>query len=139
MTNETKGATVRSLEDVLEERSRQDEKWGEQNHDPFTYITILAEEFGELAKCALHVKYGGNEAAGLREEAVQVAAVALAIVECIDRGKWTWPCGPEIEARERERCAKIAGLFAASSCDPNGACEGKRMAESIASAIRSGE
>lgn len=26
----------------------------------------------------------------MREEAVQVAAVAVAIVECLDRGKWRW-------------------------------------------------
>lgn len=80
-----------ALQDILAERQRQDNKWGEQNHDPFTYLTILTEEVGELAQCALHLRYGGGKAAGLREEAVQVAAVAMAIVECIDRGKWDWP------------------------------------------------
>lgn len=80
-----------ALQSVLNERDRQDAKWGEQNHDPFTYLTVLTEEVGELAQAALHTRFGGSKAAGLREEAVHVAAVALAIVECLDRGKWVWP------------------------------------------------
>lgn len=80
-----------ALVDVLDERRRQDEKWGEQNHDPFAYLTVLGEEYGELCQCALHARFGGPAAEHIREEAVQVAAVALAIVECLDRGKWRWP------------------------------------------------
>ncbi len=80
-----------ALASVLQERERQDAKWGEQNNDPFTYITVLVEEVGELAQAALHTKFGGPAAAGLRDEAVHTAAVALAIVECLDRGKWRWP------------------------------------------------
>jgi NTP pyrophosphatase (non-canonical NTP hydrolase) len=79
-----------ALEAVMTERSRQDAKWGEQNHDPFTYLTILAEEFGELAQAALHLRFGGRAADGLRMEAVHTAAVALAIIECLDRGAWQW-------------------------------------------------
>jgi NTP pyrophosphatase (non-canonical NTP hydrolase) len=81
----------KALADVIAERGRQDAKWGEQNHDPFTYLTVLMEEVGELAQAALHTKFGGPAAKGLREEAVQTAAVALAIIECLDRGKWEWP------------------------------------------------
>ena len=79
------------LRDVLAERGRQDAKWGEQDHDPFTYLTVLIEEVGEFAQAALHARFGGKAAEKLREEAVHSAAVALAIVECIDRGKWKWP------------------------------------------------
>lgn len=79
-----------ALEHVNLERDRQEAKWGEQNHDPFTYLTVLGEEFGELCQAALHAKFGGRAAEKLREEAVQTAAVALAIVECLDRGKWTF-------------------------------------------------
>jgi NTP pyrophosphatase (non-canonical NTP hydrolase) len=77
--------------DVLSERCKQDSKWGEQNHDPFTYLTILGEEYGEACQAALHDRFGGNEAGRLRDEMVQVAAVAFAIIECIDRDKWHWP------------------------------------------------
>lgn len=87
----------RAIEDVVEERIRQEAKWGEQNHDPFTYLAILSEEVGELAQAALHARFGGSKAAGLYEEAVHTAAVALAIVECLRRGKWAWP----VEASER--------------------------------------
>lgn len=84
-----------ALSDVLHERVRQEEKWGQQDHDPFTYLTVLGEEFGELCQAALHTRYGGHAASGLRDEAVQVAAVALAIVECLDRSLWAWPVSPD--------------------------------------------
>jgi len=80
-----------ALASVLVERCNQDMTWGEQNHDPFTYLAVLIEEVGELSQAALHTRFGGNKATGLRDEAVQVAAVALAIVECLDRNKWRWP------------------------------------------------
>lgn len=84
---------MRAVQDILDERKRQDEKWGEQNHDPFTYLTILMEEVGELSRAALHTKFGGDQGGldHMREEAVQTAAVAMAIVECLDRAKWRWP------------------------------------------------
>jgi len=81
---------VKAYEDVLAERTRQDAKWGEQNHDPFTYLTVLGEEYGEACQAALHLRFGGHAAGKLREEAVQTAAVALALVECLDRQKWSW-------------------------------------------------
>ncbi len=84
------GPWTRATTDVLAEREKQDRKWGEQNHDPFTYLTVLVEEVGEFAQAALHLRFGGHAADGFRKEAVQTAAVALAIVECIDRGKWTF-------------------------------------------------
>lgn len=88
-----------SLVAVTNERRKQDKKWGEQNHDPFTWLTILAEEFGEFAQAALHTRFGGSAAEGLHEEAVHVAAVALAMVECLHREKWQWP---EVAKGERD-------------------------------------
>jgi NTP pyrophosphatase (non-canonical NTP hydrolase) len=79
-----------ALESVLHERSKQDDKWGQQDHDPFTYLTILSEEVGEFSQAALHLRFGGPASFKLREEAVQVAAVALALIECLDRNNWTW-------------------------------------------------
>ena len=79
---------------VINERNRQDEKWGVQNHAPEWWLAILGEEFGELAQAILEThfnngpenrKKGGIE--NIRKEAVQCAAVALAIVECIDRNE----------------------------------------------------
>ncbi len=78
-------AASTQLNDVLIERGRQFAKWGEHDHDPITWSAILTEECGEFAQAALHHRFGGHAASGLREEAVQCAAVALQIVEYIDR------------------------------------------------------
>lgn len=107
MTPEQRRATLDVLKEVEAERIAQHLKWGEQNHPSFdpnadeaeardmsdaaraeceeafaqgrgTYCHILTEEFGEaLAECK-------NEAA-LRVELVQIAAVAVAWIEKIDR------------------------------------------------------
>lgn len=89
----------KALDSILAERLRQDARWGEQNHDPITYLSILMEEVGEMAQAALQTRFGGKRGGldHLREEAVQTAAVALAIVECLDRGKWRWPKDSEEE------------------------------------------
>lgn len=71
--------------DVLNERERQNQKWGEQNHDDGWWTAILAEEVGEAAQAALHGRFGGRAAGTLRDELVQVAAVAVQWIECIDR------------------------------------------------------
>ena len=81
----------KALQDVLAERNRQDIKWGEQNHDPFTYLAILTEEVGELAQAAVELRFDDGSVDDMKTEAVHVAAVALAIVECLERGKWAWP------------------------------------------------
>lgn len=92
---------------VLEERKRQTAKWGEQNHDPITWSAILGEECGEFAEAALHTKFGGPKAAGLRMEAVQCAAVALQIVEFLDKQE-------EIKATALQSGMKI---FKMNDCD----------------------
>lgn len=74
--------------DAMLERERQDEKWGQQNHDPEVWLAILVEEVGEWSEALLHAKFGGPAAGGLRTEIIQVAAVALAIIECCDRNEW---------------------------------------------------
>ncbi len=33
---------------IKAERERQNTKWGEQNHDPYTWLATLSEEVGEL-------------------------------------------------------------------------------------------
>lgn len=100
----------RALQEVVDERDRQHAKWGEQNHadgtgprvpvvhqieaknaawwarsrtdlhartERVTYLDILLEEVFEAAECA--------DPELLRAELVQVAAVAVAWVEKLDR------------------------------------------------------
>jgi NTP pyrophosphatase (non-canonical NTP hydrolase) len=71
------------LTDVGYERQRQENKWGEQNHDGGIWLAILTEEVGEVAQAGLDNGWVGNR--HLREELVQVAAVAVKWIECIDR------------------------------------------------------
>jgi len=66
---------------IAEERSHQDEKWGEQNHLPVKWICILAEELGEAAKACLE-----NDHTSYYEELIQVAASAVAAMESLDTG-----------------------------------------------------
>lgn len=69
------------LFEVLEERVRQQAKWGEQNHNAPMWYGILGEEVGEVARGFLEY-----DMENYREELVQVAAVAVAAVEAYDRG-----------------------------------------------------
>lgn len=91
------------LEEVAAERRRQDDTWGEQNHpngtgervwgdmeqqqkqvnqvmveiNQLTWMDILLEEVVEA--------FATDDERQLRAELVQVAAVATAWIECIDR------------------------------------------------------
>ena len=80
---------VSAMEDVFaeirEERTKQDAKWGEQNHAPADWLMILGEEVGEVNKAALEAKFGSSTLREYREELVQVAAVTVAMIECFDR------------------------------------------------------
>lgn len=71
---------------ILTERSRQSAKWDREHDwgygdcssdmvDPAVKAAVLAEECGEVARAAL------DGSTGLRDELVQVAAVAVAWLE----------------------------------------------------------
>lgn len=83
------------LQDIMKERLRQDEKWGEQNHEPERWLIILGEEYGEACKAALEADTAPNltlvneYTKCYRKEIVQVAAVALAAIESLDRNNPT--------------------------------------------------
>ena len=91
------------LNEIKAERERQNSKWGEQNHKGIEWIAILSEEVGEASKEILdhHFKNpvknlegeyvdpaNGDQALRLsryRKEMIQVAAVAVQMIECLDR------------------------------------------------------
>ena len=75
------------LDEILIERHRQDEKWGEQNHDDYRWLAIITEEVGELAQAILHDEFGGHAAGTTRAELTHVAAVAIQWLECFERRK----------------------------------------------------
>jgi hypothetical protein len=77
-----------TLLDVAQERTKQNVKWGQQNHDDLMWTAILGEEVGEACQEVLTEVWGKENGGGhgdLREELVQVAAVAVAWIEAIDR------------------------------------------------------
>lgn len=101
-------STEKVLAEVGQERERQQEKWGEQNHDIALWAAILGEEVGEVHKEIVEIKatalpsiihadretiLGFNEALSKRRqhiqnyraELIQVAVVAVQMVECLDR------------------------------------------------------
>jgi len=78
---------------ILDERARQDRRWGQQDHDPVYWAGILMEELGEVAREAIEIvpfaereqRTRDESLARLRKETVQLAAVAVALIEWIDR------------------------------------------------------
>jgi NTP pyrophosphatase (non-canonical NTP hydrolase) len=104
------------IKEVLEERRRQDGRWGEQNHSPLVWLAILSEEAGEAAKAVLERKWEDY-----RKEMIQVAAVAIAAAQAFDRlsdqePRCSCACVPDASSAAgavRERCATIVESFAA--------------------------
>ena len=96
------------IDEILAERRRQDEKWGEQNHDPAVWLAILTEEVGELAEAILFDHSNGDErnhthSADMRTEAIQVAAVAVQFVQFLDRRALAEPAAPVAAEEGGER------------------------------------
>ena len=83
-----KHLSTSALADVVAEMERQDVKWGsDRDLSPFIWASILGEEVGEFNQAILHDYYGGKFAGTSRDELVQIAAVALQIIEYYDRQK----------------------------------------------------
>lgn len=72
------------MEQIKGERKRQDKKWGVQNHHPYKWMAILTEELGEANERLLK-----GDLNGFYNEMVHTTAVAVAILEAMERGKWS--------------------------------------------------
>lgn len=88
------------LSEVQKERQRQNEKWGIQDHNAVEWVAILTEEVGEVSKEAVDFHFAngdknvkdtpseslqGERLMAYRKECIQVAAVAVQMVESLDR------------------------------------------------------
>jgi hypothetical protein len=72
------------LQDIRNERLRQEAKWGDQSAihlDTLYGFPILIEEVGEAAKAWLESFFGGADEYAIYTELIQVAAVAAAMAE----------------------------------------------------------
>jgi len=81
------------LSELRDERDRQNDKWGEQNHDPVTWLAILMEEVGEASQAAVQASLEPGKLTwpDYRAEMVQVAAVAVSMIESYDRNPFHDP------------------------------------------------
>lgn len=99
---------MRILTEVGWERVSQNDKWGEQNHSPIEWMAILTEEVGEASKEAVDyhfknpIKFTEGTMLNMevlkestqetrlrlyRKELIQVAAVAVQMIESLDRNE----------------------------------------------------
>jgi NTP pyrophosphatase (non-canonical NTP hydrolase) len=72
----------------------QNEKWGEQNHNPVEWMAILTEEVGEAAQQAVDYHFNPDKSPATKQlerleefkkELTQVAAVAVQAMMSINR------------------------------------------------------
>lgn len=86
--------TQRVLDMVRGERERQDTLWGDQSGNSlFEWVSILGEEYGEFCEAVnetcfknpVHPERGGFK--NIVKEAVEIAAVAVAVIETAYRRK----------------------------------------------------
>ena len=74
------------LELVQQELDRQTLLYGTQMHDPNFWYVILGEEVGEVARAIYDMKSKKvGSVANYRDELIQVAAVAVAMLESFER------------------------------------------------------
>ena len=78
---------LRVLKQVEAERWRQDDMWGQQDHEDGRWRWILDEEEGEVAREVMREIFLEDAAAPAkkREELVQCAAVIVAWIQALDR------------------------------------------------------
>lgn len=73
---------------VVAERRRQLARWGAQHHGPEWWLAILTEEVGEFSEAILELRWSDGDpaerVAHMRDELVQVAAVALSALADLD-------------------------------------------------------
>jgi NTP pyrophosphatase (non-canonical NTP hydrolase) len=75
------------IDEIAQERTRLDAKFGEQNHTVERWLTILGEEVGEVNRAAIDHWHGGKSLDAYRAELVQVAAVAIAMLQAHERSE----------------------------------------------------
>ena len=89
-------AEMGALQEIIAERRRQDEKWGQQDHSVVEWVSILAEEFGEAARAGNHYYFMKQKESfdldtletwkkNYRQELIETAAVCIAAIENLDR------------------------------------------------------
>ena len=85
---------IHIMEQIKEERRRQDEQWGETDHHPLLWFSIIGEEYGKMLrafnKYSMEMDQDGvdsasHELAAMKERAISTAASCVAMLECLER------------------------------------------------------
>ncbi len=70
---------------IMAERHRQKRKWGVRTYSDGTWLKVMSEELGEVAKEMLNVEFANSLVAptleNRRKEAIHLAAVSAAYVQ----------------------------------------------------------
>lgn len=84
---EIKTAKSKIVDDMISERSRQDEKFGEQNHDYSVWSTIIGEEYGEMCQAINDFRLNPtpDTEQNIYTESIQTMATCMAMLECMER------------------------------------------------------
>lgn len=117
------------LGEVEQERLKQDQKWGAQNYQPPIWLIILGEEVGEANKAALEAHFShvpqypsfDESIKNYRKELIQVAAVAVAAVESLDRNELAKAQSEDEPVRVP--CEKCADGIIGHECIENCLCQ----------------
>jgi NTP pyrophosphatase (non-canonical NTP hydrolase) len=90
---------------ILAERKSQDDKWGEQDHDLATWCLILGEEVGEVNQAVLENRFDSPKYSidDVKLELIQVAAVAVSMLESINRQQYKKAQGVVLDQFTKDR------------------------------------
>lgn len=77
-----------ALQSVREELDAQVREWGITNHPPEIWLALLAKQMGHMADDILDHRIHRALIGTYRQELVELTAVAMAALECFDRGDW---------------------------------------------------
>jgi NTP pyrophosphatase (non-canonical NTP hydrolase) len=72
----------RVMGQIKQERERQNEKWGDQDHTDEMWLAILLEEVGEVAKDLVQTREkGSSDAYLIKKELIHAVAVGVQWLE----------------------------------------------------------
>ena len=99
-----------AVNDTLLERDRQDRTFGEQNHHPAYWLALLGKQMGQLGDAIVKREWATDDRralARMRNEAIQLTAVGLCFIECIDRGKMPATMTDAVPSNPRQKAVAL--------------------------------
>lgn len=98
---------------VNDERDKQDGEFGRQRHDPAYWLAIIGKQFGQLSQRVIQAKWTKDQTAKawskqrMYQEAKQIAACAVALMEAIERDELPEEITTAMPADARQRARAL--------------------------------